>query len=250
MSHPALPTLPVVHGEWLKTRSTRAVLATLLSIPVVTVGMTLISTLATADAEPGALGDDPLLAAFFGINFGQVAAVAFGATAVAGEFRDGALRLSLITVPHRVRFHLSKMLVIGGLALVVGEFTGLATFLAGQAAMGEAALSLGDPGAARAVVGAGVHLALLALLSAGLTTLLRSGALVLGLLIPVLLILPFVVGQVAGGLGRFMPDRAGQAVLRSVPGEALDPWTGLAVAALWSITALAAGLVALHRRDA
>ncbi|MGW7098199.1 hypothetical protein [Streptomyces sp. NPDC054838] len=96
--------------------------------------------------------------------------------------------------------------------------------------------------------GSGVHLMLIALLSAGLTALVRSGTLVLSLLIPFLLILPFVIGQVAGGVGQFMPDRAGRLVMRMEAEGPLGPWTGLGVAALWSLAALAAGWLAVRRR--
>ncbi|MCX5197493.1 ABC transporter permease [Streptomyces sp. NBC_00249] len=250
MTAAALPTLPVLRSEWIKIRSARAVLASLISVFAATVGVTVLTAAAIGTSEPGALGEDRLLGAFFGINFGQIAAVAFGATAFAGEFRDGALRVSLTAVPNRTRLYLSKVTAVAGVAFVVGQITGLVTFLAGQAFMGEYALAPGDPGTLRAVFGSGVYLTLIALLAAGLTALVRSGALVMGLLIPLLLIVPFVVGQVVGGAGQFMPDRAGQMVMRLEAEGSLGPWTGLAVAGLWALAALAAGWFAVRRRDA
>ncbi|MEV7728602.1 ABC transporter permease [Streptomyces sp. NPDC087917] len=250
MAFTALPTRPVLHSEWIKIRSARSVLGSLVSVFAVTVGITVLTTMAIGTSEPGALGEDPLLGAFFGINFGQIAAIAFGATAFAGEFRGGALRVSLTAVPQRTRLYLSKAAVVAGSAFVVGEITGLITFLAGQASMGEYALSLGDPGAVRAVFGSGVYLALIALLSGGLTALVRSGTLVMSLLIPLLLIVPFVIGEVAGGAAGFLPDRAGQMVMRGEFEGPLGPWSGLGVTALWALVALAAGWLALRRRDA
>ncbi|MFD8983564.1 ABC transporter permease [Streptomyces sp. NPDC059564] len=246
----ALPTVSVLHSEWIKIRSTRSVLASLIAVFVATAGLTVLTAAAIGTSQPGALGEDRLLGAFFGINFGQIAAVAFGATAFAGEFRNGALRVSLTAVPNRTRLYLSKVAAVAGPAFVVGQITGLVTFTAGQAFMGEYALALGDPGTLRAVFGSGVYLTLIALLSAGLTALVRSGTLVMSLLIPFLLIVPFVVGQVAEGAGQFMPDRAGQAVMRMEAEGALGPWTGLGVTALWAIAALTAGWLALRRRDA
>ncbi|MFG2620869.1 ABC transporter permease subunit [Streptomyces sp. NPDC048507] len=246
----ALPTVAVLHSEWIKIRSARAVLGSLLAVFATTVGVTALTAGVVGTSQPGALGEDRLLGAFFGITFGQLAAVAFGATAFAGEFRGGALRVSLTAVPHRTRLYLSKVVAVAGPAFVVGQLTGLVTFSAGQAFMGEHALSLGDPGVIRAMFGSGVYLMLIALLSAGLTALARSGTLALGLLIPFLLIVPFVVGQVAGGAGQFMPDRAGQAVLRIRAEGALGPWTGLGVTGLWALVALSAGWLAVRRRDA
>lgn len=140
--------------------------------------------------------------------------------------------------------------MVAVLALLVGEITGVAAFAAGQSLMGERALGMGDPGVLRAVFGSGVYLMLIALLSAGLTALVRSGTLVMSLLIPFLLILPFVIGQVAGGAGQFMPDRAGQLVMRTDAEGALGPWSGLGVAAVWSLAALGAGWLAVRRRAA
>ncbi|MFJ3881079.1 ABC transporter permease [Streptomyces sp. NPDC090077] len=250
MTAAALPTVPVLHAEWIKIRSARAVLGSLVAVFAATAGITVLTAAAIGTSEPGAMGEDRLLGAFFGINFGQIAAIAFGATAFAGEFRGGALRVSLTAVPNRTRLYLSKAAAVAGLAFAVGQVTGLVTFLAGQAFRGEEALALGDPGTVRAVFGSGVYLTLIALLAAGLTALVRSGTLVMSLLIPFLLILPFVVGQVAGGAMQFMPDRAGQVVMRAHADGSLGPWSGLAVAGLWSLAALAAGWLAVRRRDA
>ncbi|UQX00098.1 ABC transporter permease [Streptomyces sp. RerS4] len=250
MTAAALPTLPVLRSEWIKIRSARSVVISLAAVFVATAGITALTAAAVGTSEPDAMGADRLLGAFFGVNFGQVAAVAFGATAFAGEFREGALRVSLTAVPNRTRLYLSKVLTVAGLAFVVGQITGLVTFLGGQALMGEYALTLEDPGTLRAVFGSGIYLTLIALLAAGLTALVRSGTLVMGLLIPLLLIVPFVVGQVAGGAGEFMPDRAGQVVMRMEAEGSLGPWSGLGVTALWALAALAAGWFALRRRAA
>ncbi|MGO4459033.1 ABC transporter permease [Streptomyces sp. M-16] len=250
MTSAALPTVSVLHSEWIKIRSARSTLGSLLAVFAATAGITVLTAAAIGTSEPGALGEDRLLGAFFGINFGQIAAVAFGATAIAGEFRDGALRVSLTAVPNRTRLYLAKAATVAGLAFVVGQITGLVTFVSGQALMGEYALSLGDPGTLRAVFGSGAYLTLIALLSAGLTALVRSGTLVMSLLIPFLLIVPFVVGQVADGAGQFMPDRAGQAVMRLEAQGTLGPWSGLAVTTLWALVSLAAGWLAVRRRDA
>lgn len=46
-------------------------------------------------------------------------------------------------MPNRTRFYLSKIVLIGGLAFLMGQVTGVLTFVLGQAFMGEYALSLG-----------------------------------------------------------------------------------------------------------
>ncbi|MFJ8165271.1 ABC transporter permease [Streptomyces sp. NPDC096136] len=246
----ALPTRPVLYSEWIKIRSLRGSFAALITIPALSAGIQALAAATTGEADGSVLGDDPLFASFYGIVWGQVAAMAFGTTALSAEFHNGALRTSLAAVPSRTRFYLSKTAVIGGLALLVGQVTGLLTFLAGQAFMGSNALHLGDPGTFRAIVGSGLYLTLITLFAAGLTALLRSGALVLSLLIPFVLMVSFVVGAATGGVAEFLPDRAGQLVMHSAADGRLGPWSGLGVLAVWAGAALAGGWLAVRRRAA
>jgi ABC-2 type transport system permease protein len=90
----------------------------------------------------------------------------------------------------------------------------------------------------------------MALFAAGLAAVLRSGVATLSVLIPFLLIVSFVVGDLSGSVADFLPDRAGQVSLHSGWDGALGPWSGLAVTALWSAAALLAGAWSLRRRDA
>ncbi|WP_030718997.1 ABC transporter permease [Streptomyces sp. NRRL S-237] len=246
----ALPTTAVLHSEWIKIRSLRGTFWSLISILIATVGFQALTAAALGEADEGAMGEDPLLAAFYGLNFGQIAAIAFGATAFSAEFHNGALRTSLTVVPDRTRFYLSKIAMLGALALVAGQFAGLLTFTAGQAFMGEHALAMGEPGTVRAVVGCGLYLALMTLFAAGLTAVLRSGVAVLSILIPFVVMVSFVVGSAASGVGQFMPDRAGQAMMRSQSYGDLGPWAGLGVLALWAAVAVLGGWLAVRRRDA
>ncbi|MFE5805734.1 ABC transporter permease [Streptomyces sp. NPDC056491] len=246
----ALLTTPVLHSEWIKIRSLRGTFWSLISILVATVGIQTLTAAALGQAEEGSMGDDPLLAAFYGLNFGQIAAIAFGATAFSAEFHNGALRTSLTAVPDRTRFYLSKISMLGALALGVGQLAGLLTFVVGQAFMGQGALALGDPGTLRAVVGCGLYLTLMTLFAAGLTAVLRSGVAVLSILIPFVVMVSFIVGSAASGVGQFMPDRAGQAMMRSQHYGDLGPWAGLGVLALWAAAAVLGGWLAVRRRDA
>ncbi|WP_274555603.1 ABC transporter permease [Streptomyces spiramyceticus] len=245
-----MPTTAVLHSEWIKIRSMRSISGSLIAVFAVTVAITVLvsATVGQAEAEGGE--SDPVFGAFYALNFGQIAAVAFGVTAVSSEYVNGALRTSLAAVPSRGSFYAAKMALVGGAVLAVGLITGFVTFLGGQAFMGKYAIGLGDPGALRACVGSGIYLALMALFAAGLTTLLRSGVAVLSLLIPFILIVPFVIGSVAKGVVEYLPDRAGQLVLQQYPQGALGPWTGLAVTAAWAAAAVLAGWWALRRRDA
>ncbi|MEV7234151.1 ABC transporter permease [Streptomyces sp. NPDC051020] len=244
-----MSTTDVLRSEWIKIRSVRSVAGSLTAVFLVTLAVTLLAfaTVGQAEAENS---DDLVFGAFYALNFGQIAAISFGATALSSEYLNGALRISLAAVPRRDLFYAAKMTLIGVLALVVGLATSFTAFLVGQMFMGKYAIGLGEPGALRAAFGGGMYLALMALFAAGLTVLLRSAVAVLSLLIPFVLIVSFVVGDVASGVALYLPDRAGQLVLHQSPEGSLGPWAGLAVTAGWAGLALLAGWWAMRRRDA
>ncbi|MFG2313290.1 ABC transporter permease [Streptomyces sp. NPDC048566] len=239
----------VLHSEWIKMRSVRASFGSLLAVFAATLAITLLAFATVGRAEADG-AEDPVFGAFYAINFAQIAAIAFGATAVSSEYTGGALRISLSAVPRRGLLYAAKTAVVAATSLVVGLATTFAAFFTGQAFLGKYAIGLGEPGALRACVGGGIYLALMALLAVGLTFLLRSAVGVLSLLIPFILIVSFVIGGVAEGAAAYLPDRAGQQILHQDPAGALGPWTGLAVAAWWASAALVAGWWAMHRRDA
>ncbi|MFF3848103.1 ABC transporter permease [Streptomyces sp. NPDC002328] len=240
---------PALHAELLKVRTLRSQLGGLGAILLATVAF---SVLAAADGSGDTAEDgfDPLFAVYFGVSFGQVAAVAFATSAVAAEFRGGALRVSLAAVPRRGRWFAAKLTAIALPVLAVGLATGFVTLAAGSAALGDGADAIGTIEGLRAAVGCGLYLTLMALFAAGLTAVLRSGVATLSILVPFLLIVSFVVGDLSGNAADFLPDRAGQAVLHSAPQGALGPWTGLAVNALWTAAAVGAGAWRTRRRDA
>ncbi|MEU2132332.1 ABC transporter permease [Streptomyces sp. NPDC018352] len=245
-----MSTTAVLRSEWIKIRSVRSVTGSLISVLAVTLVVTLLAFSTVGQAEADNVDAEPVFDAFYALNFGQIAAISFGATAISSEYLNGALRISLAAVPRRNLFYAAKITLVGAPALVVGLVTSFGAFLVGQLFMGEYAIDLGEPGALRAAFGGGIYLALMALFAAGLTVVLRSAVAVLSLLIPFVLIVSFVVGDVAGGAAQYLPDRAGQLVLHQNPEGSLGPWGGLAVTAAWAVAALLAGWWALRRRDA
>lgn len=241
-----MPYAPVLHSEWLKIRTLRSLLGALLALFAVTTAFSAIAGVSeTSDPE-----FDPLFMALSGVGPGQIAAISFGAMAVSSEFHGGGLRLSLAAVPQRGRWFAAKATAIAVPALAVGLVTALAALLVAKAGLGDATSGLTVGEQVRGVVGCGIYLMLMALFAAGLAALLRSGVGALAVLIPLILVVSFVIGDVAGGATDFMPDRAGQIVLYQTHGGSLGPWSGLAVTALWAVAALVAGAWSLRRRDA
>ncbi|MEV2211872.1 ABC transporter permease [Streptomyces sp. NPDC050997] len=236
--------VPVLHSEWIKIRTLRSLVATLCAVLLAT---TSFSALGALDA--GGEDFDPMFSTFFGFNFGQMAAIAFGTTVVSSDFQGGALRAAFTAVPRRGRWFAAKAVAIAVPSLAVGLLTGAASLAVGKAVLGADARGMSWGDGMRGVVGCGVYLTLMALFAAGLTAVTRSGVATLSILLPFLLIVSFVVGDMSGNVADYLPDRAGQVVFHQTWDGSLGPWTGLAVTALWAAAALLAGAWSVLRRD-
>ncbi|TQL23867.1 ABC transporter permease [Streptomyces sp. SLBN-134] len=238
--------VPVLHAEWLKIRTVRSLPGALFALFAATTAFSAIAGVSdTSDPE-----SDLLFMALSGVAPGQIAAIAFGAMAVSAEYHNGALRVSLAAVPRRGRWFAAKVTAIAVTTLAVSLLTAPAALLAARAGLGPAASGLTTGEQIRGVVGCALYLTLMALLAAGLTALLRSAVATLSVLIPFVVVVSFVIGDAAGTVVDFLPDRAGQVVLHQTHDGTLGPWTGLAVTALWTAAALLAGAWSLGRRDA
>ncbi|MFD3503745.1 ABC transporter permease [Streptomyces sp. NPDC058678] len=237
---------PVLRAEWLKIRTLRSLWGALLAVFAATTAFSAVAGVSeTSDPE-----FDPLFMALSGAAPGQIAAISFGALAVSSELHSGGFRPALAAVPQRGRWFAAKVTAVAVPALLVGLITAFAALVVARAGLGDAASGLSAGEQVRGVVGCGIYLMLMASLAAGLAALLRSGVATLSLLIPLVLVVSFVVGDAAGTVADFLPDRAGQVVLHQTYDGTLGPWSGLAVTALWTAAALAAGAWSVRRRDA
>ncbi|MET9834308.1 ABC transporter permease [Streptomyces sp. NPDC006385] len=237
---------PVLHTEWLKIRTLRSLPGALLALLAVTTGFSAVAGASTTSGPEF----DPLFIALSGILPGQIAAISFGAMAMSAEYHGGALRVSLAAVPQRGRWFAAKMTAIAVPVLLVGLVSAFAALVVARAAMGGAASGLTAAEQVRGVVGCGIYVMSMALFAAGLTALLRSGVATLSLLIPLVLVVSFVIGDAAGTVADFLPDKAGQIVMYQTYDGTLGPWSGLTVTALWTVAALLAGGWSVGRRDA
>lgn len=248
MSFPA-----AAHAEWIKARSLRSLTGSLTALFLATAGFSFVMCATLGSADTGSEGFDPLLTSYFGLNFGQLAALVFGATVMASEYRGGAIRVSLAAVPDRNAFYGAKLAVVAALAFVVGLVTSLACFLGGQALIVRGSgIGITDGAAPRAILGCALYFVCVSLLAAGVAALLRSVTGALSVLVPLFLLLPFVFGDASGsgGAADFFPVQAGQRMLVLDPSGTPGPWTGMAVMFLWTAAAVLAGWLALRRRDA
>jgi ABC-2 type transport system permease protein len=174
--------------------------------------------------------------------------------------------LTLTAMPHRAAVLAAKAAAVSGLVLASGMVAVLGSVLAGRlilpgrgftVARGFAALSLGDEAVLRAAAGSVLYLALIALLSLGVATLVRESGVAIGVVLGLLFLFPILADVVSNAdwkrhLQQIAPMNAGLDIqattgLHSLP---LSPWAGLGVLAAWAAGALLASGLALWRRDA
>lgn len=198
-----------------------------------------------------------------GILVGFIAIAVVGALFFTTEFRRGIIRTTFTATPRRGRVLAAKAIVIASVAFVAGVVAAAVAFLVSQPVVRDNGftppaypeLSLSNGPVARAVVGTGLVLALLAVLALSLGALLRHSAAAITVVIA-LVVLPFIIGPFLtldgeAWLRRVTPG-AGLAVqqTRDRFDDFIGPWPGIAVLCGWVAVALAGAYVQLRKRDA
>jgi ABC-2 type transport system permease protein len=253
---PSRPLLiDVVHAEWTKLWSVRstywALLATVAAI--VSLGAVFAATGPAPPADPPAWG----LSGFFQAQLG---AAALGALAMTSEYATGSIRATLAATPQRFTVLGAKTIVVAATTAVIGIAAALLAFLVATRVFAGRGISvaLTDPGAVRAVVGAGLYLAVLAVLALALGAVIRNSVGTIAAVVTLMLVLPGIAGVLPAawqdGVVGYLPAEAGQAIIGHTrfapPGaDLLAPWTGFAVLCGYAVVALAAAAIVLTARD-
>ncbi|WP_406404945.1 ABC transporter permease [Streptomyces sp. NBC_00879] len=193
-----------------------------------------------------------------GFAVAQLAVVVLAATVIGSEYGTGSIRTSLAAVPWRVRWLAAKTVTVAGLVLVTGSALSIASFALVHLSVPEVSGSVRDPGVIRAVLGAGLYLSGLAVLSLAVTAALRSTVGGIVTVFALIFVLPGVVAlSPLSGAERFLPGgllppNAGWSITQVDPSQlgGLPPWTGFAVLCAWAAAALAGAGYLLVRRDA
>jgi ABC-2 type transport system permease protein len=198
---------------------------------------------------------NPVNQSLIGVNLAELTIGVLGVLVVSGEYGTGMIRATFAAVPRRLPVLVAKVGVLAAVTFAVCLVAVGIAFLGGQALLGAHGISLGHPGAVRAVFGAALYLTVVGVLGVGLGFLTRSTAGGIATLIAVLLVLPIMVGVLPGRwadtVGRYLPSMAGRALFTMAGGQAmLSPWTGFGIFLLYAAVVLAVAAVALRRRDA
>ncbi|RZS33976.1 ABC-2 family transporter [Herbihabitans rhizosphaerae] len=249
----------VLHGEWIKIRTVRSTLLSLAVAVVASVGLGILngsSVRSALDAKSDMVRPDfdPINSGFVGVQFGQLALIAFGVLLVCSEYTSGTVRAALGAVPGRGLLYAGKITVAALVALAVAAVTVLIAFVATQRALGPYGVTLGQGESVRAVVGAPLYLALLCLLAVGVGMMLRSSALALTVMFVFVFVLSPVASSVPGlrEVARYLPDQAGAQIMKvgAQADPVVGPVAGLLILLAWTVAALAGGYAVLARRDA
>lgn len=268
---PAVPVAgPVRFGrlllsEWTKIRSVRATIWSLLLLVVLTLGFTALFTWLTVSqwdkADPAqqqrAIADPVSTILGSGFQLSQLAVCVLGVLVITSEYGTGMIRASLLAVPHRTPMLAAKAIVFAAVVFLVGELAAFPSFFLGAAILrSRAPVTLSDLGVLRAVIGAGLYLAVLGLFALAIGALLRhTAAGITGVIAFILVLSPLaqlLPGSVGEHIHAYLPSEAGQliAFAHRVPGGLLSPWQGFGVFCLWTAVLLTAAAYLLKRRDA
>jgi hypothetical protein len=246
----------VVRAELTKIATLRSTLWTLLVTAVGTMAVTILTTHGAAHHDAAWYrGLDPTNLALTGLALGTLAIGVFGVLSATGEYGTGTIRSSLAAAPRRPLLLMGKVLVVGAIALAVGEALVFASFWIGQAvlsAVGAPSATFAQPGVLRAVVLSGAFLALLGLLGLGLGVIIRHTAGAVAAYVGVTFLAAVLLQNLPGAPARFTPLGILANSVSAVapqPGQVSAP-VGFLLMVLYCTFILGLGAALISRRDA
>jgi ABC-2 type transport system permease protein len=254
-----------LHAEWTKVRTLRGPAGLLLGTMAVTIAVSATAVGATYCPQGMTCPVDATKLSLTGVQFGQAVVVVLGVLAVGDEYSTGMIRITLAAMPDRYAVVAAKALVIAALVLVAGAVAVFGSVLAGHlvlpghgftGARGFHPVWPSDGPTLRAACGSVLYLTLIAMLSLGVSLLVRDSAVAIGAVLALLYLSPILLAFIGNEhwqqrLERWTPTVAGLTIqdtigLRSL---AITPWAGLGVLALWAAGALLAGGLTFRCRD-
>lgn len=259
LAPPCTATLTnVVLSEWTKIRTLRSTFFSLAVAVAIGVGLGTLISYESGIHYSAAQGPwDPTATSLGALMIGQLAIAVLGVLTITGEYSTGMIQTSLAAVPRRGRLLATKAAVFAAVALVTGEILSWAAFALGQAVMhGHApTAAIGQPYVARAVLGAGLYVALIGLMAVAIGTLLRHTAGAIVTVVGLLFVLPGVLEALPTSwrnpVEKYWPTNAGSQVLEVTrASHTLSAWWGFGEFALFVAVLLGLAFWFLQRRDA
>jgi ABC-2 type transport system permease protein len=251
-------------SEWAKIRTVRGTYWTLFAVVLVSIGVS-VALAAAYVASWDSLSQQTRATidvsyTLVGVNLGVLIIGVLGVMVISSEYTTGMIRTSLTALPRRGLMLGAKLTVLAGLALLIGELVSFVSYFAAEPFYSSKAvhISLGDGHSLRAVLLAGVYLALVALLGFSFGVLLRHTAGAISTTLGVMFVLPIITGFLPGRWGKdinkLMPSQAGAAMMATPTsndkGDLLSPLAGFfALGGTVAVLCILA-LALFKRRDA
>jgi ABC-2 type transport system permease protein len=253
-----------LRSEFTKIRSVRSTYWALALLLLASLAWSIAACAGTAAhwTPQSRAGLDPTQDSIIGlILLGQLVIVVLGSLAITSEYSTQAIRGSLTAMPRRGILFAAKGAVFALVAAAVTALAVFASFFTGQRLLAgvHAGATLSQPGVLRAILATALFVVLCGLFSYGLGAVIRSTAGTMTTAYGILLLLP--------QLARALPTPWYDDAIRWLPGGQFDgaitssgpqpiskymfgTWGELAVFAGYTLVALIAGAILLHRRDA
>jgi hypothetical protein len=250
----------VARMEWQKLRTVRS---TWYLVAVFAAGMIGLAMLVLSHENYAQMSAadraslDPTSNAFLGLVVGQLLLGTLGVLTITTEFSSGMIRATFAVAPGRPLVLAAKAAVLGAATLAAGEISAFAAFFAGQAMVKAPAphATLAQPGVLRAVLLTGAYPALIALIGLGIGAIIRHTAGAICALAGVVFVLPMLLfslgSSIQNTVQKYLPDTMRNALTAARPvAHLLSPGPTLGLLCAYAMAALAAGALALARRDA
>lgn len=250
----------VVRSEWVKLKTLRSTVIVLVLTIVAMVGIGLLISAVTNSNWSSMSPSDrahfsAIDRALAGVNVAQLTVGVLGVLVISGEYSTGMVRATFSAVPTRLPVLWAKMLVFAATVFIVCVLSSFAAFLGGQALLGRHSVSLGAPGALRAVFGVALYLTVVGLLGVASGFITRNTAAGIAALFALLLVLPGLSNLLPtswqNSVVPYYPSSAGQALyVQHGDGAMMHPWPGFALFVGYLCVAVLAASFTLRSRDA
>lgn len=264
---PRLSQWGVIRSEWTKLWSLRSTYWALAVAFVISVGFSLLPLhQMAADPEFQEMmttsqdnGNPPLpieLFLVFGLALGTIAVMVLATLNISGEYSTGQVRSTFVVVPRRWQVLAAKALVMGAVSFLLGVSVVLVTWFVGKFIFGNELHPLTDALTWGTVLGAGLYLAIVALMALGLGFAIRSTAATIAGMIALFYVAPTLITLLATKfkwletVQTYLIGNLSDQIMLPFA-KVSDVSTGAAIAGglIWAVAFIALGLTVLLRRD-
>lgn len=238
-----------LRSELLKLRTTRTTALLLLAA----VGLTLFATgVEGISPATGKLAREQTQRELFSaVTSGVLFATFAGLIAVTSEFRYGTIRPTLLIEPRRRIVLAAKLAAAAAAGLIIGAVTVAVAFGGGLAllAVRDVGYTVSAPHTVELALGSLAAATLSAVIGATVGALIRNQSSAILALVTYAFVVDAVLFAAVPSAGRFLPGKAGDALLGRPVDDLLAPGAGALVLTLWAAAFVSSALLWIARRD-